>query len=67
VRFVQTTDDQRELEDIEPVGGYALSLKWFDGHTSGIYSFKLLRSLCQCDSCRGQGQGPSGAPDAGAP
>lgn len=67
VRFVETTDDQRELEDIEPVGGYALSLKWFDGHTSGIYSFKLLRALCQCDACRGQDGSPTGAPDAGGP
>ena len=66
VRFVETTDDQRELEDIEPMGGYALSLKWFDGHTSGIYSFKLLRALCQCDACRGN-QGAPGAPGAGGP
>jgi DUF971 family protein len=54
VKFIETTDDQQELEDIEMVGGYAVSLKWFDGHTSGIYSFKFLRSLCQCDACLGR-------------
>jgi DUF971 family protein len=54
VTYVETTDDQQELEDIQPIGGYALSLKWFDGHSSGIYSFKLLRSLCRCHACTGQ-------------
>jgi DUF971 family protein len=54
VKFLETTDDQQELEDIEVVGGYALSLKWFDGHASGIYSFKFLRSLCQCHACIGR-------------
>ncbi|MDP9001620.1 MAG: DUF971 domain-containing protein [Myxococcota bacterium] len=51
VRFVETTDMQQELDDIEPVGGYALSLKWFDGHASGIYSFHFLRTLCRCEAC----------------
>ena len=51
VKFIETTDDQQELDKIEPVGGYALSLVWFDGHSSGIYSYKLLRALCQCDAC----------------
>jgi DUF971 family protein len=52
IRFLETTDAQLELEDIEPVGGYALALKWFDGHASGIYSYKYLRALCHCDACR---------------
>jgi DUF971 family protein len=51
VKFVESTDTQQQLDDIELVGGYALSLKWFDGHSSGIYSFKFLRSICQCDAC----------------
>ena len=41
--FCDDRDDQLELDDFEPVGGYALGLKWFDGHASGIYSFKYLR------------------------
>jgi len=40
------------LQDIEPVGRYALQFKWSDGHDTGIYSFKLLRELCQCDICQ---------------
>ena len=52
IRFLETTDDLRELEDIAPIGGYALTLTWFDSHASGIYSFRYLRALCQCDACR---------------
>jgi DUF971 family protein len=52
IELLETTDDQRELDDIAPVGGYALCLTWFDGHSSGIYSFKYLRALCQCNACR---------------
>ena len=59
IAFVPTSGDAQQLEDIEPVGGYALALKWFDGHASGIYSFSYLRSLCQCDACRAAaGGGP---------
>jgi len=34
-----------ELKGYEFVGGYGLSLKWADGHSTGIYSYPLLRSL----------------------
>ncbi len=34
-----------ELIRYEEVGGYALRLFWADGHSTGIYSFPLLRSL----------------------
>ncbi len=37
---------------IEEVGRYALRLHWSDRHASGIYDFRLLRSLCSCDGCR---------------
>ena len=36
-------------QDIQPVGRYALQFTWSDGHDSGIYSYGLLRQLCQCD------------------
>jgi DUF971 family protein len=38
-------------QDIQPVGRYALQFSWSDGHDSGIYSYGLLRQLCQCDVC----------------
>jgi DUF971 family protein len=53
IKFIKPTSDiQTELDTIESVGNYALQLTWFDGHSSGIYSFKYLRALCHCDECR---------------
>jgi DUF971 family protein len=34
-----------ELRELEPVGNYALSLKWGDSHDTGIYDFAYLRRL----------------------
>ena len=34
-----------DLIAMERVGGYALQLRWGDGHQSGIYSFGLLERL----------------------
>ena len=34
-----------------PVGRYAISFKWNDGHESGIYSWDYLREHCQCADC----------------
>ena len=39
-------------QDIQPVGRYALQFSWSDGHDTGIYSYALLRQLCQCDICQ---------------
>ena len=39
---------------IETVGRYALSFQWSDGHSSGIYAFDYLRSLCECQQCHGK-------------
>ncbi|MCS7166829.1 MAG: DUF971 domain-containing protein [Gemmatales bacterium] len=37
---------------VTPVGRYAYKIVWADGHDTGIYSFELLRQLCQCSDCR---------------
>jgi len=44
---------QRPLkpERAELVGRYALQIYWSDGHSSGIYAFDYLRSLCPCPEC----------------
>ena len=52
IQFVEASGTQLELDDIQSVGNYALQLTWFDGHGSGLYSYKYLRALCQCDECR---------------
>jgi len=46
-----------DLREIDQVGNYALQFTWGDRHSSGIYSFRYLRSLCHCETCR-----PSFAP-----
>jgi DUF971 family protein len=51
IKFVPVEGTGLELEEIEKVGSYALRLAWFDGHGSGIYSYRYLRSLCRCSEC----------------
>jgi DUF971 family protein len=41
-----------------PVGRYAISFVWSDGHDHGIYPYALLRDLCPCPACRARRQGP---------
>ena len=33
------------------VGNYAIQIEFNDGHSTGIYSFDLLRTLCPCAQC----------------
>ena len=44
---------QRPLhpERAELVGRYALQIHWSDRHSSGIYAFDYLRTLCPCPEC----------------
>ena len=45
---------EREWTDVraETVGGYALRLRWDDGHDTGLYRWTYLRALCPCPACR---------------
>ncbi len=45
-------------DTVTPVGRYAISFHWNDGHSSGIYSWDYLRRHCQCDQCRETGEKP---------
>jgi DUF971 family protein len=38
--------------EVKPVGKYAISFVWNDGHVHGIYSWELLRALCPCPECK---------------
>jgi len=40
-----------ERAEVAPVGNYALSFTWSDGHSTGIYSFDFLRRICPCAQC----------------
>ena len=33
------------------VGNYAIQIEFTDGHSTGIYSFDYLRTICPCDAC----------------
>jgi DUF971 family protein len=44
-----------ERTDVAPVGNYALSFTWSDGHGTGIYSFDFLRRICPCAQCMPDG------------
>jgi DUF971 family protein len=49
-RFIDVPD--AKLVEIRTVGNYAIELRWQDGHSTGIYTFDYLRSLCPCSDCR---------------
>jgi DUF971 family protein len=36
----------------ELVGNYAVQFTFSDNHQTGIYTFRLLRALCDCEKCR---------------
>jgi len=40
-------------ESIKPVGNYAISIAFSDGHGTGIYRYDFLREICPCPSCGG--------------
>ena len=44
--------EQVELVDLGPVGNYAMTLAWLDGHGTGIYTWEYLRRICPCPECR---------------
>jgi DUF971 family protein len=33
------------------VGNYAIQISFSDGHSTGIFSYAYLRTLCTCDEC----------------
>lgn len=40
-----------KIDEVEPVGNYAIRLNWSDGHRSGIYSYEHFRRICPCAEC----------------
>jgi len=45
------TAEQTRMTDIHLVGNYAVSPHWGDGHSTGFYSFTMLRDRCPCPAC----------------
>ncbi len=40
-----------QLDNVIPIGNYALQPNWMDGHTYGIWTYDNLRSFCACGEC----------------
>ncbi len=38
-------------EGLELVGSYGLKIRWSDGHSTGIYTFRFLLDRCPCSAC----------------
>ena len=51
---------REKMQNIEPVGNYALRIVWSDGHAAGIYSYDHLRHICACAVCRAARDNSSG-------
>jgi DUF971 family protein len=48
-----TVPDDVKVVEVKPVGRYGYQLRWSDGHSTGIYTFDVLRARCDCAICRG--------------
>jgi DUF971 family protein len=42
------------LTGIQQVGHYAIQISWGDGHSTGIYTWEILRNRCECQICLSQ-------------
>ena len=49
-----TPPEPLSITSITPVGNYAVSIAWNDGHDTGIYSWEILRELCLSDAARAE-------------
>lgn len=44
--FFVDPPQQMEVRSVETVGNHALKIEWGDGHSTGMYRWELLRSMC---------------------
>jgi DUF971 family protein len=47
------------------VGNYAIQISFNDGHSTGIFSYAYLRTLCSCEECAKAFRGASAASSPG--
>lgn len=65
-QIAELKPEETRLEDVHPVGRYAIMLFWGDGHHDGIYTYDFLRVNCHCPECvakYGEPKGSFGAKD----
>ena len=44
--------DDITITDMQLVGNYAVRIHWSDRHSSGLYTWQHLFSLCPCERCQ---------------
>ena len=49
-----------------PVGNYAIQFNYSDGHSTGIYSYDYLRTMCPCEECARNFRSPGGDAESAA-
>ena len=54
------TPAEIQLDDVRPVGRYALQPVWGDGHSTGLYTYDYLRANCECPTHLAPGASPPG-------
>ncbi len=54
------TPEQTEMVDLRPVGLYAVSPVWADGHDTGIYPYPQLRQLGDAEARKRAAEGQQG-------
>ena len=53
-RVRSLADEELRIQDVTLVGQYALQIRFESGHADGLYTFRYLRGLCECEECRGR-------------
>ena len=50
--FAKDVPEDVQAVDWMQIGRYALQFLWTDLHSTGIYTYEMLRALCQCPECK---------------
>jgi DUF971 family protein len=50
-RIKNLSAEELRIQDVSLIGQYALQIAFQSGHATGLYTFSLLRSLCNCEAC----------------
>jgi DUF971 family protein len=50
-RVKNLAPEELRIQDVSLVGQYALQIAFQSGHATGLYTFSLLRGLCNCPEC----------------
>jgi DUF971 family protein len=51
-RINSLAPNELRIQDVALVGQYALQIAFENGHSTGLYTFSLLRSMCDCPECQ---------------